>query len=72
MTDKEHTVTVECWNGDKVQVIGPNYVEGRPEQITRWEDKLRDRKQRLAYLMTADRYWYAPEGFGSEKRKNPA
>jgi hypothetical protein len=72
MSDEKKTVTLDCWNGTKVDVLGPNYEPGRPEKILTWEDKLADRKQRLAYLLTADRYWYASEGFGSEKRKNPA
>jgi hypothetical protein len=72
MTDKKNTVTLESWTGEKVEVLGASYEPGRPDQILRWEDKLGDRKQRLAYLVTADRYWHAPEGYGSEKRKNPA
>lgn len=72
MDERKKTVTLPCWNGQNVEVLGPDYEAGRPEQILRWEDKLADRKQRLAYLLTADRYWYATEGFGSEKRKNPA
>jgi len=66
------TVTADCWTGQTVEVLGPAYEPGRPQEILRWQDKLADRKQRLAYLLTADRYWYAPESFGSEKRKNPA
>jgi len=72
MSDKKTTVTMESWTGEKVEVLGADYEAGKPDQILRWEDKLGDRKQRLAYVETADRYWYAKEGFGSEKRKNPA
>jgi hypothetical protein len=71
MGDKPKTVTLESWTGEKVEVLGADYEPGRPDVILRWQDKLADRKQRLAYLRTADRYWYA-ESFGSEKRKNPA
>jgi hypothetical protein len=72
MSDKPKTVTLDSWNGEKVEVLGADYEPGTPDGILRWEDKLADRKQRLAYVVTADRYWYAKEGFGSEKRKNPA
>ena len=72
MSSDKNKVTEVCWTGESVEVLGPEYEQGRPQKILRWQDKLGDRKQRLAYLMTADRYWYAPEGFGSEKRKTPA
>lgn len=71
MSDKPKTVTLESWTGEKVEVLDADYEPGRPDGILRWQDKLADRKQRLAYLLTADRYWYA-ESYGSEKRKNPA
>jgi hypothetical protein len=64
-------VTLESCTGEKVEVLDADYEPGRPEKILSWQDKLADRKQRLAYLLTADRYWYA-ESYGSEKRKNPA
>jgi hypothetical protein len=58
--------------GEDVEVLAASYEEGKPDKIDHWQAKLRDRKEMLDYLMTADRYWYAEEGFGSEKRKNPA
>ncbi len=64
-TKKSHT-------GEDVEVLAANYEEGKPDVIDHWQSKLRDRKEMLDYLVTADRYWYAEEGFGSEKRKNPA
>ncbi len=66
------TVTKKSHSGEEVEVLGADYKEGKPDQIDRWVAKLRTRKEMLAYLETADRYWYAKEGFGSEKRKDPA
>ncbi len=65
MTSKEET---------KVQVLGPTYEKGKPEdkEMGRWRQKLESRAERLKYLETAERYWYAKEAFGSEKRKTPA
>jgi hypothetical protein len=45
---------------------------GTPDRPDRWRAKMRDRKEMLAYLRTADRYWVTRDGFGSEKRKTPA
>jgi hypothetical protein len=53
---------------------GTNYEPGHPEAKTegQWRAKVGNRKDKLKYLQTAERYFYAKEGFGSEKRKNPA
>ena len=72
MNTKPKTEEKDSWTGERVDVLGPDYEEGKPQQIDNWLGKLRDRKQMLGYLETADRYWYAAEGFGSERRKNPA
>lgn len=58
----------------KVKVLGATYEEGKPggEEAGRWRQKLRDRKEKLKYLETGERYWYGKEWHGSEKRKNPA
>jgi hypothetical protein len=72
LNDKPKTDTKDSWTGESVEVLGPDYEEGKPERGDNWRGKLRDRKQMLGYLETADRYWYAAEGFGSERRKNPA
>jgi hypothetical protein len=50
------------------------YEPGKPEdkEAGRWRQKLSTRQEKLKYLQTAERYWYAKEGFGSEKRKTPA
>ncbi|MFH1382497.1 MAG: hypothetical protein ABIH70_06330 [Chloroflexota bacterium] len=58
----------------EVEVLGETFEEGKPEDkdLGRWEQKLATRQDKLKYLETAERYWYSKEGFGSEKRKNPA
>ncbi|MBI2831745.1 MAG: hypothetical protein HYX79_05765 [Chloroflexi bacterium] len=58
----------------KVEVLGPTFEGGLPEDknLGDWERKLENREERVKYLKNALRYWYSPEGFGSEKRKNPA
>jgi hypothetical protein len=38
----------------------------------KWRQKLPSRSEKLKYLETGERYFYSPEGFGSEKRKKPA
>ena len=59
---------------DKVEVLGETYDEGKPEgeELGKWRQKLRDRKEKLKYLQTGERYWYGKDWYGSEKRKNPA
>ena len=59
---------------DKVKVLGATYDKGKPEgeELGKWRQKLRDRKERLKYLQTGERYWYGKDWYGSEKRKNPA
>jgi len=59
---------------EKGEVLGETYEEGKPEskEAGRWRQKLSTRQEKLKYLQTAERYWYAKEGFGSEKRKTPA
>jgi hypothetical protein len=57
-----------------VEVLGETYEEGRPEgeEAGKWRQKLASREEKLKYLENGERYWYGEEGFGSEKRKNPA
>lgn len=62
----------KSWNGETVDVLTVEYEKGRPDAAQRWAKKLGTRKEMLAYLDTAERYWSGTEGFGSEKRKNPA
>ncbi|NCO33225.1 MAG: hypothetical protein AUJ92_05980 [Armatimonadetes bacterium CG2_30_59_28] len=57
-----------------VEVLGPTYEPGKPnpEGEGDWEKKLTTQEAMLGYIRTADRYWYAEESYGSEKRKDPA
>jgi hypothetical protein len=50
------------------------YEPGRPEgeKQGQWQQKLLNREEKLKYIKDSLRYWYAKEGFGSEKRKTPA
>ncbi len=59
---------------EKVEVLGATFEEGKPEgeDVGTWRYKLGSREEKLKYLQTAERYWYAEEWFGSEKRKTPA
>jgi hypothetical protein len=61
---------------EEVEVLGATYEEGKPsgENMGRWSYKLTSRSENLKYLQTGQRYFFCPssEGFGSEKRKNPA
>ncbi|GAI74969.1 unnamed protein product, partial [marine sediment metagenome] len=54
---------------DKVEVLGATYEEGKPEgeELGKWRQKLRDRKEKLKYLQTGERYWYGKDWYGSEK-----
>ena len=66
------TTEKKSWTGEEVQVLDADYEKGKPNKIDRWTEKLTNRKDMLRYLESAERYWYAKEGYGSEKRKNPA
>lgn len=61
---------------EEVEVLGATYEKGTPsgENMGRWSYKLASRSENLKYLQTGQRYFLCPssEGFGSEKRKNPA
>ncbi len=59
---------------EAVEVLGPTFEPGKPqgEQMGRWRQKLESREEKLKYLQNGERYFYAKEGFGSEKRKKPA
>ena len=58
----------------EVEVLGATFEEGKPEDRNagKWRQKLGNRKGKLKYLQTGERYWYGEEWYGSEKRKNPA
>jgi len=68
----EEKIKKERFDGTEVEILGPTYEEGKPESPDKWRGKMRDRKEMLKYLETGERYWFAEEGFGSEKRKTPA
>ncbi len=59
---------------ESVEVLGPTFEPGKPQgdDTGRWRQKMDSRDDRLKYLQNAERYFYAKEGFGSEKRKIPA
>ena len=59
---------------EAVEVLGATFEAGKPEgeQMGRWRQKLESREEKLKYLEAGERYFYAKEGFGSEKRKKPA
>lgn len=61
-------------DGETVEVLGPTFEEGKPEgsELGKWRQKMKSRAEKLKYLETAERYWYAKEWYGSEKRKKPA
>ena len=56
------------------EVLGATFEAGKPEgeDAGKWRQKLESRQEKLKYLQTAERYWYAEDWYGSEKRKNPA
>ena len=54
------------------EVREAHFDEGKPEGPDKWREKLDDRKKKLKYLETGERYWYAEEGFGSERRRTKA
>ena len=59
-------------DGTNVEVLGATYDEGEPEGPERWRSKMRDRKEMLAYLKSAERYWFSDDAYGSERRKTKA
>jgi hypothetical protein len=63
-------------NREEVEILGATFEEGKPEGefMGKWNHKFSSRAENLKYLQTRQRYFYSPsnEGFGSEKRKNPA
>ncbi len=60
------------FDGTEVEVVGADYEEGIPEGSYQWRSKMRNREEMLKFIKTSGRYFYDPEPFGSEKRKNPA
>ena len=64
----------KSFSGENVKILGTTYEAGEPEgeDAGVWRGRLKDRAEKLAYLKSCERYWYGEEGFGSEKRRNPA
>lgn len=65
---------VKAPNRDVVELLGATFETGIPEgeEMGRWRQKFDSREERIKYLQNGERYFYGSEGFGSEKRKNPA
>ncbi len=65
---KEKEVGRGC--GVPGSIFEPGKPEGKNEG--KWRQKLQTREEKLKYLRTGERYWRGEEGYGSEKRRNPA
>ncbi len=65
---------VKAPNRDSVELLGPTYEKGSPEgeEMGRWRQKFNSREEMIKYLQNGERYFFSKEGYGSEKRKNPA
>ncbi len=61
-------------NRKEVEVLGATFEKGTPEseEMGQWRQKMASRQAQLKYLESAERYWHSAEGYGSEKRENPA
>ncbi len=59
---------------NEVEVLGETFEAGIPEgtDAGKWRQKLESRREKLKYLETGERYYYSKEGYGSERRRNPA
>jgi hypothetical protein len=59
---------------DAVEMLKETYEKGKPEgeEMGRWRQKFDSREERIKYLQNGERYFFSKEGYGSEKRKNPA
>jgi hypothetical protein len=72
----DEILIVKAPNRDTVEILGATFEKGTPEgeSMGKWSNKFSTRADNLKYLQTGQRYFYSPsnEGFGSEKRKNPA
>lgn len=70
----ENVKKVKAPNRDAVELLGDTFEKGSPEgeEMGRWRQKFDSREERIKYLQNGERYFFSKEGFGSEKRKNPA
>jgi hypothetical protein len=68
----------ERFDGKKVKILMPTYVEGSPQDRYQWRSNIsavnvgEQASPIKKYLSTAERYFYSNDWFGSERRKNPA
>jgi len=68
----------ERFDGQKVNILIPTYIEGSDEDSYQWRKNIEhvnvgeQAEPIKKYLTTAERYFCSKEWFGSEKRKNPA
>jgi len=71
---QEKVNKVKAPNRESVELLGATFEPGKPVSETdgRWRQKLTSRSEKLKYLKTGERYFHGAEGYGSEKRKNPA
>ena len=65
------TIVKELFDGSKVEILGESYEAGKPSVKGDWQKNFDVRADYVKYVTQAERYWYG-EGYGSEKRKNPA
>jgi hypothetical protein len=74
----EHYEEKERFDGLKVKILMPELASGSDQDCYQWRKNIdfvnigEESKPIDRYLKTAERYFYSKEGFGSEKRKNPA
>jgi hypothetical protein len=64
----------EDFAGNKVQVLAESYEPGAPEikgagEERGWRGHFTDRNQIIRYLKNGERYWYASDWYGSEKKR---
>lgn len=52
------------------KVLGETYKDGKPIKPLKWK-KFENRDEMIKFIKVSERYWFG-EGYGSEKRKNPA
>ncbi len=59
---------------DAVELLKETYEPGQPKgaEAGRWRQKFSSRAEKIKYLENGERYFFSKEGYGSEKRKNPA
>ncbi|MEI8183378.1 MAG: hypothetical protein WCG29_11820 [Desulfomonile sp.] len=74
----EHYEEKERFDGKKVKILMSDYIAGTDQDRYQWRTNINfvnigEQSDPInRYLKTAERYFYSKEGFGSEKRKNPA